>query len=767
MPWQAAEPGSLARDANGGFHIRVGDAWIAAPPGSVAKDEQGAFHYNPDALQAPPPAAAPDPIGTANKEAEQNERGPVGDTMAMLRSAGPGIIKMLEGIGQTAYEHPLLGNIPGLIDVFKRIASDPSGTITSVSNAVQHATPEQVGENVVGPLIAGGVAGEGAGLVSRAGAAGAAEAATPAGQLGLRTASGPGATMAGSSAGTTLDIQNQRVASSVLGADAGVPHNLPVTAENLAKARIAPGRLLDQGYAQLPTGPLSPSAQALVRDARGPATITKPTPNVSGQISDIESSLLDPHGQFTGEQLRATRNSLNSDATAGAGSADADTRAMAAYKRGVVSALDQHLEDSLPQGAAVTPDMVSNARATLGKNYQLEGLIGPGGDINLQALAKLHRESPGLLTGNTRNVAQFASDHPEVTGGISDNTRISPPSMLNDVSGINPLQRPLGTIGQAIFGGVGRRLLRGAPGEAIGRAMQAPVAGANGEFDLRPLDQLVSPPGSAGAPAQRTMSLEPGSGQVLHPTGGLTASPPTAPAPAAPAPPGQISLADLLAHGVEQGPAPGLTAGPMGAPPQTGVPFRPNLEHAAGGLSLADELPPAAAANNSDLAHVASQGVPEGIMARSTPPYKGNLRDRPGVDANRPPPAPEPGAAPPETAEGGGLVFRSPNGQTIVRRRGDALQVSASLTKEAAQGAGEGTQRMIDAFNYARNNGLRLVSDTKVSDAAAKIYDRLEKAGYQITRNPVEADGKGNLVSTAGRPAFEVSAPSAPLSGEF
>ena len=324
----------------------------------------------------------------------------------------------------------------------------------------------------------------------------AAAAASPAARLGLRTAGGLPAKMAGSTAGPVLDAQNNRVASSVLGADVGVPHSSPVTPQTLAAAREAPGQVLDAGYSQIQPGPLSPAAQAQVTAARGPATITKPTPNVTNQINDIESSLLDPNGQFTGEQLRATRNSLSSDANAGRNSADADTRAVAQYKANVVNALDQHLADSLPPGGTVTPDMVQNARATLAKNYQLQDLIGKGGDIDLQALAKLHRDNPNLLTGNTRTVAQFASDHPEVTGAISDANRISPPSFIGDVAGINPL-KPLGTIGQAMFGAAGRRLLTGAPGEAIGSAMQAPVAGLAGEFDTAP----VAGPSAAPAPS--------------------------------------------------------------------------------------------------------------------------------------------------------------------------------------------------------------------------------------------------------------------------
>ena len=425
---------------------------------------------NPWVVKSNAPAPAPDAIGEANKAAEQSEHGPVQDVIDMLHSAATSIGPQIKAL------------VTKGIDPDAAVDQVAHGLRTFLQNP-ETATPQVVGQNVVAPALlgeAGGLLGRGA----EAAITPAAEAG-PAAQLGLRTAGGLPAKMAGSTAGPVLDAQNNRVASSVLGADVGVPHSSPVTPQTLAAAREAPGQVLDAGYSQIQPGPLSPAAQAQVTAARGPATITKPTPNVTNQINDIESSLLDPNGQFTGEQLRATRNSLSSDANAGRNSADTDTRAVAQYKANVVNALDQHLADSLPPGGTVTPDMVQNARATLAKNYQLQDLIGKGGDIDLQALAKLHRDNPNLLTGNTRTVAQFASDHPEVTGAISDANRISPPSFMGDAAGINPL-KPLGTMGQAMFGAAGRRLLTGAPGEAIGSAMQAPVAGLAGEFDTAP-----------------------------------------------------------------------------------------------------------------------------------------------------------------------------------------------------------------------------------------------------------------------------------------
>lgn len=333
--------------------------------------------------------------------------------------------------------------------------------------------------------------------------AAAAEAASLSGQLGLRTTKPHpvASTIAGPTAAPTLDAQNQAAATTVLGADAGVPHGVPVNATSLEAARVKPGTLLDQGAELLPTAPLSSAAQAKVLAARGPSTITKPTPNVEAQINDIESRLTDPDAQHTGAAIRATRNSLSSDANAGMNSADADTRAIAKYKRGIVDALDQHVEDTMPAGSAISPAMLQNARATLAKNYGLQDAIGKGGDINLQQLAKDHRDNPHKYTGNSRTVLQFASDHPEVTGGISDTDRIAPHGLLKDVADTNLISRPIGSIAQIFGGRFARRALTGAPGESLTAAQKAPVAGLAGEFEPKTPSEPPAAPSEPSAPS--------------------------------------------------------------------------------------------------------------------------------------------------------------------------------------------------------------------------------------------------------------------------
>lgn len=430
-------------------------------------------------------------IGAANVAANAREQGPIQDVIDMVKSGITHIPQAAKGLldslkGNPLHDPDIGGNFRNAVETI----THPQQTLSSIGATLQNATPEQVGANVVAPLIAGGAAGKVAGLAGGAlgpSEAGLAETASPAGQLGLRTTKPHpvASVVAGPTAGPALSAQNQAVGETILGADAGIPHGVRITPTSLEAARAAPGNVLDQGAAALPTAPLSPAALTKVQDARGPSTITKPTPNVEAQINDIESRLTAPNAQFTGAEIRATRNSLSSDATVGANSADADTRAIAKYKRGIVDALDQHVEDTMPANSAISPEMLKNARATLAKNYGLQDAIGKGGDVNLQQLAKDHRDNPNKYTGNTRTVLQFASDHPEVTGGISTAERIAPHGLLQDVADTNLISRPIGSVAQIFGGRVARNALTGPAGTSLETARTAPVAGLGGEFEPR------------------------------------------------------------------------------------------------------------------------------------------------------------------------------------------------------------------------------------------------------------------------------------------
>lgn len=447
-------------------------------------------------------------------------------------------------------------------------------------------------------------------------------AGTEAGNIGLRLPVNAGSAPA-------VRISNNATARTVLGREAGVnTDTTPVNHTSLANAAELPGGVMSSGAALLPTAPLSPAAQSQIAAARPTMPLTKPTPNVESAMNGVEQDLLgDPSKPVTGEEVRATRDSLSSDANAGYNSADADTRAIARYKAKVVQALDQHVADTMPANSAISPEMISNARATLAKNYNLRDLIGPGGDLNLQSLAEDYRNNPNKFTGDTAKVAQFAHEHPEATGNITNTDRLSPPGVMTDIKSLDPFHNPVGSTAQALFGAAGRRLSLGPAGSAEAAAARTPVAGLGGEFAPRPNPLATEPPPP------------------------LTAGPMGSP-PAAAGPPGQIPLANVLAHGVEQNPAPGLTAGPMGAGAPEGIPFtappesigakativkgRPGQQPPAPKSRFVNdqEIPtaPEPAPNTplgnrfavapdqpplSDLPGVMSQGVPEGIMTKT------------------------------------------------------------------------------------------------------------------------------------------------------
>lgn len=101
-------------------------------------------------------------------------------------------------------------------------------------------------------------------------------------------------------------------------------------------------------------------------------------------------------------------------------------------------------------------------------------------------------------------------------------------------------------------------------------------------------------------------------------------------------------------------------------------------------------------------------------------------------------------------------VVTSANGETLARKRGETLQVTATTTSPTMRGLGEGTARMKRLIEEADAQGLSVSSDTSVSPGAAKVYDRLEKEGYQVTRNAYGLNEAGHLVSVDTRPIFEV-----------
>lgn len=92
-------------------------------------------------------------------------------------------------------------------------------------------------------------------------------------------------------------------------------------------------------------------------------------------------------------------------------------------------------------------------------------------------------------------------------------------------------------------------------------------------------------------------------------------------------------------------------------------------------------------------------------------------------------------------------------------RRGDVHQVYESGIAPEMRGKGHGVRMYEEAVKVAHAEGRALVSDTMVSDAAARMYDALERRGYDVRRNENVERENDSLRSTDTRPVFEVHPP--------
>lgn len=515
----------------------------------------------------------------------------------------------------------------------------------------------------------------------------------------------------------------QQIGNTVAGAEAGVKNPKEAFSfDELKAGRAAPSAVVKRAVDATPDGPVDKQTLDEIDNAGGsgvPVSGQGSIQNIQGLRGNLKAILSSP--DLTSQQKFDWMQALRSKGYKNIGSQDVGAQELGEAQLDAAKALEGHIERNIPPDADVDIGQFRDARTALAKNHTVESVM-QGNNVDMAALGRIYQRNPNLLTGGLKMLGKYAAENQEATGLGS---RFQPPIDLSKVD----LTKPA-TWFSPVTGAASR--------VAANRAAAAGTDTAATAFQQNP---------ARFNPIDRTPQPPPG----------MTASPPTAPPPAPAGRPGDIPLADLLSHGVEQSPPAGLSAGPMGAPAPQGIPFTRNAAHEAGGLelalegkgepSLADTL-----ADLRDYAAVKSQGVPEGTMARTSP-------GRVVADT-----VDYPSGAPRRriVETGNGVSLQDEAGKqigSITTKPGPMdgqVQISDSKVESAAQGKGNGLAMYKQLVDSLHGQGKVLVSDTRVSAPAQKMYAALKKAGYNVVRNPAAKQGSGELVSYGDRPVFEV-----------
>lgn len=445
------------------------------------------------------------------------------------------------------------------------------GNVSPTLQDVIHQTGSVAGDVANIAPVAGAV---------KAGVSGAVEAAANAAgkgtdwfDAGLRTGGAHpiARQVAGESGQEALVGHNAQVGNTIAATEAGHDATAPISYESLAEARQAPNSVYNRVAHDLPEGPLDETAQAGVRSAGAPAggRMSAGTPQAQQAIGSLKAQLLDPERTFTGDQQINEVRGLRQEGFANAGSDDVSNQQLGKAQLDMARAIEGHIGRNIPAGGSVSLAQFQDARTALAKNYTVQGAL-RGGDVDQSALGLIHRNNPTELTGGLKTLAEFAEGPGKDVVGVPD--RYNPPSALKDAAGVINFHRPVQSTLQGMpgVGSMARRFLTGSTADAIDQAQAAfPGRGPN---QFSPLPGLTPPPGRAGRDMSQLglgdLSQGPGPAPFTLEQG---ANPnPTSPGGR----PGDISLADLLSHGVEQRPPQGLSAGPMGAPQGEGMTFR-------------------------------------------------------------------------------------------------------------------------------------------------------------------------------------------------
>jgi hypothetical protein len=575
------------------------------------------------ALHVPEGAAARDFGATTASDIERGlDAAGVGD--ALTRGVG----KTNQAVGDFAQAHPFTSKVvapltadvatlagarglPGQVGNAFRTGAEAVGTAARGAKALASGEGFDVSEPGQGPSVPTGTA-----------------PPTPV----FRSGEGQNVAkaVAGKSGQQALQGHNQQVGNAIAAGEAGHAGEGPMSYDTLTKAQQAPSDVYTRVGAALPEGAVDADAQAAIKSAGGgQGKLVTSSEASQKQIQAMREQLSQP---MTGDELVNNLRSLRQEGFKRVGSEDVDQQAIGRAQLDMARALEGHIERNLPKGGDVTVEDFQAARKTLAKNHAVQSAL-HGSDVDLKAIGRMQRADPQLLDGGLKEIADFANGPGRNVVGLPNT--YDQPSLASDALEAVDLHNPIKGVAKFLGGRKARELLTGDTAQAVENARAR--FGANPDR-FTPRGGLTPPPGTAGKPPSQLSlgDLPQGPGPSPFTLG--EGANPNPPAPAGR--PGDIPLADLLSHGVEQSPPAGLSVGPMGAPAQEGLPFIRNAAHEAGDLELAPAgKEPSLGDLLSDLrdyAAVKSQGVPEGTVSRIPQKrFVGDTVDFPGGTARR------------------------------------------------------------------------------------------------------------------------------------
>jgi hypothetical protein len=373
----------------------------------------------------------------------------------------------------------------------------------------------------------------------------------------------------------TQTLNNQAVTDTLAKHEAGVPQDADLEYKTIAQARAdGPGKVYDAARAALPVE--LTQSESLSRELAAIGDTTSQLPR-SPNVEELKQYMLD-QPTMTRDELFSNIQQARDKAAKFYNSTETDAQAMGDAYQGVANAYENFVGERLaanPNSPVSLADW-QDARTAFAKNYAVQTAL-RGTSVDASKLAALQRKDPERLTGGLRLIAEQNNRYPLSTG-------FGPTTF--EAGGVGASGTPQGILARHVTG----PLLGAGVGSALGGPAGAAIGGATGLLGSEAFQGLIRR-ALGGSPELGATTARRG---VTDPRLFDFFDRPEAPNPLPPFPGPQgpftladelgagseghdadegLSLADVLSHNVEQPPAQGLTAGPMGARAPQGIPF--------------------------------------------------------------------------------------------------------------------------------------------------------------------------------------------------